>query len=77
MLLSICLAPPYSNSNCFIRILLSIIHYLICLIVQSAGALALVIVDDGGCTAFDQACVPGSSLLRGEGFAAADEPAAW
>lgn len=42
---------------------------------QVAGALALIIVDDGTCKSFDQSCVPGSS--QPEGFAASDLESAW
>ena len=42
-----------------------------------AGAVGLIIVDDGTCRKFDQACVPGSSKDSGDGFAAADLEKAW
>lgn len=42
-----------------------------------AGAVGVIIVDDGTCTKFNQACVPGSSKVSGEGFAAADIEKAW
>ena len=37
-----------------------------------AGAVALIIVDDGRCEKFDETCVRGGSKARGEGFASTD-----
>jgi len=46
---------------------------------QKAGALGVIIVDDGRCEKFDQHCVPGSDkvLSEGQGFAAQDHPGDW
>ena len=44
---------------------------------QKAGALALVIVDDGSCTSFDQICIPGADKSFDEGFAIRDDPKRW
>ena len=42
-----------------------------------AGALALVIVDDGRCETFDESCVRGGNKERGEGFAKSDANRLW
>ena len=44
---------------------------------QRAGALALVVADDGDCDGLDQYCVPGGDRARGEGFARLDLPRPW
>ncbi|KAJ8601826.1 hypothetical protein CTAYLR_009057 [Chrysophaeum taylorii] len=45
---------------------------------QAAGALAMVVADDGQCEdKLDQYCVPGADRSRGEKFAATDNPKAW
>lgn len=44
---------------------------------QKAGALAVVVFDDGQCDGLDQYCVPGAERSRGERFAALDSPEAW
>lgn len=44
---------------------------------QRAGALALVVADDGGCGALDQYCVPGAERSRNEGWARLDLPRPW
>lgn len=44
---------------------------------QKAGAIALVIFDDGNCDNLDQYCVPGADRSRGEGFAALDSTKNW
>lgn len=44
---------------------------------QRAGALALVVFDDGQCDHLDQYCVPGADRARNEGFAALDNARAW
>lgn len=45
--------------------------------VQTAGAIGVIIVDDGRCTAFDQLCMPGADLSRGEKFAVRDVEDPW
>lgn len=47
------------------------------LLAQQAGAVALVVVDDGRCTEYDQRCIPGATKALGEGFAAQDIPFYW
>jgi len=44
---------------------------------QRAGASALVVVDDGKCTKYDQQCLPGASKYLQEGFGAHDIKAHW
>lgn len=44
---------------------------------QDAGALAVVITDDGQCTAYDQLCCPGADQRAGDGFAKLDLPEPW
>lgn len=44
---------------------------------QNAGAIALVVVDDGRCESYDQRCLPGANREQGEGFAVVDVPAHW
>ena len=44
---------------------------------QQAGALAVVIADDGRCDNLDQYCVPGSDKKDGDGFAKLDNPRPW
>lgn len=48
-----------------------------CHFLKMAGALGLIIVDDGACRGFDQGCVPGSSRLHQEGFASTDHEKLW
>lgn len=45
--------------------------------IQAAGAIGVIIVDDGKCTKFDQKCMPGADKSRGEGFAALDLEKQW
>eukprot|EP00128_Syssomonas_multiformis_P006400 Colp12_sorted_trinity150504_noHs@1476 len=47
------------------------------LFAQRAGAIALVVVDDGRCSKYDQQCLPGASKSLGEGFGAHDIKAHW
>lgn len=42
-----------------------------------AGAIALVIIDDGRCLRFDEMCVRGGNKARGEGFANTDAEDLW
>jgi len=42
-----------------------------------AGALAVVVADDGRCADLDQYCVPGADRSRGEGFGRLDLPRPW
>lgn len=44
---------------------------------QIAGALAVVIIDNGKCSKYDQLCVPGADKAQGQRFAALDLPGAW
>ena len=44
---------------------------------QNLGALAMVVIDNGKCNAFDQKCFPGSDKEKGELFAAIDTPKNW
>jgi hypothetical protein len=44
---------------------------------QAAGAMALIIVDDGRCSEYDQACIPGASKTHGQGFARLDGTKDW
>eukprot|EP00607_Mallomonas_marina_P009808 CAMPEP_0182418656 /NCGR_PEP_ID=MMETSP1167-20130531/3024_1 /TAXON_ID=2988 /ORGANISM="Mallomonas Sp, Strain CCMP3275" /LENGTH=478 /DNA_ID=CAMNT_0024592955 /DNA_START=444 /DNA_END=1880 /DNA_ORIENTATION=- len=44
---------------------------------QDAGALAVLIIDNGQCVTFDQQCVPGSEKRRRERWGAIDTPAPW
>jgi hypothetical protein len=45
--------------------------------IQAAGAIGVIVVDDGNCTKFDQKCMPGADKSRGEGFAALDIEKQW
>jgi len=44
---------------------------------QRAGAIAVIVLDDGQCEAFDQRCMPGSDKKHGERFASEDVPGTW
>ena len=46
-------------------------------VLQKAGALAVIIVDNGKCTSFNQACIPGADKSRGENFALKDMSGPW
>ncbi len=46
-------------------------------IIQNAGAAALVVVDNGSCRGYDQRCLPGATKARREGFGAMDVKAHW
>jgi hypothetical protein len=37
--------------------------------------MAVIVVDNSGCTNFDQSCLPGASKNFGEGFSVSDEGA--
>lgn len=43
----------------------------------NAGAVGVILVDDGRCTTFNQKCMPGADKVRDEGFAALDIPQMW
>ena len=45
--------------------------------VQRAGAIALIIVDDGSCSEYDQGCIPGANKASGEDFALLDFKTPW
>ena len=47
------------------------------LLAQRAGALGVVIADNGKCTALDQYCVPGADRSRGEAWARLDLQRPW
>lgn len=44
---------------------------------QRAGAIAMVVLDNGMCEKFDQHCMPGSDKSKGERFGAVDNVNAW
>ena len=44
---------------------------------QSAGAIGIVLVDNGRCTTYDQKCIPGADKKRGEYFAQLDKASFW
>ncbi len=46
-------------------------------VLQKAGALAVIIVDNGKCTSFNQACIPGADKSKGENFALKDMSGPW
>ena len=46
-------------------------------LVQSAGAVGCIIIDNGRCKNYDQKCFPGSDKSRGEYFAVIDHPKSW
>ena len=45
--------------------------------VQIAGAVTVVVVDGGQCSAYDQRCLPGADKSSKEGFGVADVPIHW
>jgi hypothetical protein len=45
--------------------------------VQRAGAIACIVLDNGICHDFDQHCVPGSDMKKGDRFAVSDNPVEW
>ena len=44
---------------------------------QAAGAIGVLIVDDGRCQAFDQRCMPGAEKKHKEKFAIYDDSGPW
>ena len=44
---------------------------------QRRGAVAVVVVDDGRCRAYDQSCLPGATLAHGDRFAMEDQSNHW
>ena len=55
---------------------LNIIQVMPCFL-QLAGAIGVIVVDDGNCSGFDQLCFPGSDRKFGEGFASHDAEVLW
>lgn len=58
-----------------IRGKIGLVHKVIAL--QKANALAVIIVDNGKCVSFNQACIPGADKSRGENFALKDMSEPW
>jgi hypothetical protein len=44
---------------------------------QRAGAIALLVIDEGQCKKYDQRCLPGANKLSKEGFGILDLKSHW